>query len=397
MSESTNNFAEFSPQEDLNGLQTKAFVVGILGALGIGAGAAMGTDVSFFRAYLVAWVFCLSMPAGLLALTMLGHVSGGHWAVVLRRLGEAAGRTLPFLFLMGLPIAFGMTELFPWARPEVMAHDELVQKKAAYLNVEFFYLRAVIYFAFLSFMAWTLSRLARRYDETGEEAVLEQLKKWSAGGLVFHVLLSTFVGVDWLMSLEPHWFSSLFGAAFVQGQVLAGFCFSVLALVFLRTREPFKQLVIPKLFHDYGKWLLAFIAVWAYFSFSQFLIIWSGNLPEEVTWYLYRTKHGWEYVSRLLMVGHFVVPFILLLSADLKKKPRLIGAVALWILVMRWFDYFWLVAPSLHHDGVAFGWLDVVAPIGLVGIWLGLLVWQFKSRPPVPYRHPVLEEIVNHG
>jgi hypothetical protein len=398
MSESTNNFSEFEGQEDLNKLQGRAWAVGILGAVGLVAGFFLSDPPhnDFYRAYLVAWVFCLSMPAGLLALTMLGHVSGGAWGVMLRRLAEAAGRTLPFLFLLGLPLVSGLKVLYPWARPEVVEHDALLQHKAIYLNVDFFCLRTLLYFAFLSSMAWILSGLARRYDESGDAAVLERMKKWSAFGLVFHVLLSTFMAVDWMMSLDPHWFSSLFGAAFVVGQVLAAFCFSVVALGYLHTREPFKRLVQPKLFHDYGKLMLAFIAVWAYFSFSQFLIIWSGNLPEEISWYLDRTQHGWTLVSRLLVLGHFVLPFILLLSADLKKMPRLISLVALWILAMRWFDYYWLVAPSLHPEGVTLGWIDVVAPCGLVGLWLGLLVWQFKSRPPLPYRHPLLEEIANH-
>lgn len=400
MSESTNNFAEFEPREDLDKLQARAWVVGLLGAVGLAASFFMteAPHGDFYRAYLVAWVFCLSMPAGLLALTMLGHLSGGEWGVVLRRLAEAAGRTLPFLFLLGLPLVVrgGLEVLYPWADPDVVKQDDLLQQKAIYLNTKFFCIRAVIYFAFLSFMAWILSRLARRYDETGDAAVLQRMKAWSAGGLVFYVLFSTFMAVDWLMSLEPHWFSSLFGAAFVVGQVLAAFCFSVVALGFLHTREPFKRLVRTKLFHDYGKLILAFVAVWAYFSFSQFLIIWSGNVPEEVSWYLHRGQHGWGTVSKLLMLGHFVLPLILLLSADLKKKPRLITAVALWILAMRWFETYWLVAPGLHPEGVTLGWIDLVAPCGLVGIWLGLLIGQFKSRPPVPYRHPLLEEIANH-
>ena len=403
MSEQVNIPTEFSPREDLGSLQMKAWIVGGIGLAAIVAGYFTAAPEDFHRAYLVGWLFCLSMPVGLLALTMLGHVSGGMYGVMMRKVAEAAGRTLPVLFVLGIPVALNLEVLYPWARPEVLEHDTLVQHKASYLNADFFYFRAVIYFVFWTAMAFLLSSKSRKYDETGDPAILEGMKKMSAFGLVFHVLLSTFAAVDWVMSLDPHWFSSLMGAAFVEGQVLSAFCFSVLVLTYVRTRSPFDGLIQTKIFHDYGKLMLAFIAVWAYFSFSQFLIIWSGDLPEEVTWYLARSKDGWETVSRLVILGHFVIPFILLLSADLKKKPQLLSGVALWILAMRWLDYFWLVAPSIHpegdaaHHGVHFGWLDVAAPIGLVGLWLALLIGQFKGRPPVPHRHPMLQEVANHG
>ncbi len=395
---------EFEPRGDLDRLMVKALGVGALGAVAIGLGFVSVGEAEFYRAYLVGWVFCVGIAGGLLAIGMLNHVSGGQWGVVLRRVFEAAGRTIPFLFLMGLPLLMGLEKLYPWAKEGAADHDPLIAHKVAYLNVEGFSLRAVIYFAVWSLLAFALSSLSRKHDESGSDRYREKMKHLSALGMVLYVLLGTFAAVDWLMSLDPHWFSSLYGVAFVQGQVLSAFCFAVIAMVFLKDREPFRNLIKTKLFHDYGKLMLAFIAVWGYFAVSQFLIIWSANLPEEITWYLARTEHGWEAVSRLLVLGHFVLPFVLLLSADLKKKPKLLMMVAIWILAMRWFDLYWQVAPSMEHyaikygDGIGnLGWLDLAAPFGFLGLWIALLIWQFKSRPPVPFRDPTLQEILNHG
>lgn len=395
---------QLEPRGDLDRLMVKALGVGALGAVAIGLGFFSVGAAEFYRAYLVGWVFCVGIAGGLLAIGMLNHVSGGQWGAVMRRVFEASGRTMPFLFLMGAPLFWGLETIYPWAKEGVAEHDPLIAHKVAYLNVEGFGIRAVVYFAVWSLLAYGLSALSKKHDSTGSELYREKMKHLSAAGLVLYVLLGTFAAVDWLMSLDPHWFSSLYGVAFVEGHVLSAFCFSVVALVFLKDREPFKGLVKTKLFHDYGKLMLAFIAVWGYFAVSQFLIIWSGNLPEEITWYLARTEHGWEQISRLLVLGQFVLPFIFLLSADLKKKPRLLMLVALWILAMRWFDLYWQVAPSMEHHAMVhggeighLGWLDLAAPFGFVGIWLALLIWQFKNRPPVPFRDPTLQEILNHG
>ena len=402
MSTETNISAEFSPKGDLDSLQMKAWIVGGIGAVALAAGYFTSTGSkealkSFFGAYLVAWLLGLSIAVGLLGLAMLNHVSGGYWGAMSRRFSEASGRTLPFFFVLWLPIAANVEKIYKWAKPEVLEYDEIVASKVAYLNPEGFWIRGFIYFAFWIFMAWRLSSLSQKHDKTGDESLLVSMKKWSAFGMVFHVLLSTFASVDWVMSLDPHWFSSLFGAAFVAGQALGGFCFSVLALTFLSTRDPFQGLIKTKLFHDYGKLMLAFVSVWAYMAFSQYLIIWSGNLPEEVAWYLHRSHHGWGFVSKVVAMGHFVLPFLVLLSADLKKIPKLLSIVALWILAMRWVDFYWQVVPSLSHEKVDFTWVHVAAPVGICGLWLALLIWQFKKHPPLPTRHPLLQEIANHG
>lgn len=400
---------DFEPLEDLGRLQNKAWIVGILGAIGMGIGYATA-EHHFYQSYLVAWLLCVCVAGGLFALSLLGNVTNGDWIVMIRPISEASGRTLPFVFLAGLPIALGLPHLYHWTDPTLIDpshanYDSLIAYKTYWLSTDpgsmfgGVYVRAVIYFTLWSLLAFRLSAISKRYNETGDPKDRESLKHWSAGGMVVYALTCTFASVDWIMALDPHWFSSLYGFAFVGGQLLAAFAFCGLAMSWLKDRKPYAQVVTKKLFHDYGKLMLAFTVLWAYFTVSQFLIIWSGNLPEEVTWYLDRSVHGFKELSVLVMVGHFVIPFAVLLSASLKKKPKALAFVALWILTMRWLDFYWLVVPSLYHEGghVWPGWLDVVAPIGLLSLWLALMIGQYKGRKALPVNEPMFKELVNHG
>lgn len=393
--------ARLEPQADLERVQKRALLVGVVaGVLTLlFAIPKLGGEhaVDFFRPYLTAWLLWLSAAMGLFALGMLNHLSGGYWGVVMRRVFEAAGRTLPLFALLALPIAFGMRALYPWANPDVVAHDTLLQYKAAYLDLPFFFIRAILFLGLWWGMAMLLTRWSHQHDVTGDERLRIKMQRLSAGGLVLYVLTGTFASVDWIMSLEPHWFSSLYGMAFVVGHGLAGLAVGILLLRFLSQRKPLDALVTKKQFHDYGKLLLAFVMVWGYFTVSQYLIIWSGNLPEEVPWYLYRNEHGWQAVTLALVIGHFAVPFALLLSADLKKNPRRLLPVAIWLLVMRWLDLYWQVAPSVSHGEVAFGPLDVLTPIAIGGLWGWLLLGQLKNRALVPVREPSLKEALAHG
>lgn len=393
--------ARLEPQADLARLQKTALLVGALGTLStfLFAFPKLGTEhaVDFFRPYLTAWLLWLSAAAGLSALGMLNHLSGGYWGLVMRRVFEAAGRTLPLFALLALPLVFGLRALYPWADPAVVEHDSLLQYKAAYLNVPAFLGRALVYLALWWLLAVLLSRWSHQHDATGDEHARVKMQRLSAGGLVLYVLTGTFASVDWIMSLEPHWFSSLYGMAFVVGHGLAGLAVGVPLLVFLSRRKPLDALVSKKQFHDWGKLMLAFTMVWGYFTVSQYLIIWSGNLPEEVPWYLYRNDHGWQTITIALVLGHFALPFALLLSADLKKNPKRLLPVALWLLAMRWLDLYWQVAPSVSHGEVAFGPLDVLAPIAIGGLWVAFLLGQLKNRALVPVREPAFKEALAHG
>src|SRR5918994_6034167 len=322
----------------LGRLQQRALIVG-LAALAAGAFGAFTDLDQFFRSWLIGFLFCLGLALGSLALLMLQHLSGGQWGLVSRRIFEASTRTLPFMALMFIPVLFGMQQLFLWARPEAVQGDAILQAKAPYLNVTFFIARAAIYFGVWMLCSTLLNRWSAEQDrglaQTPADSV--RFRVVSAPGLLAYVLTMTFASVDWVMSLDPHWYSTIFGLLTVAGQGLAAFALTIAVLAAIFPSGALGEYVTARHFHDLGKLLLAFVMLWAYLSFSQFLIIWSGNLPEEIPWYLKRMRGGWGVIALALVVGHFALPFVLLLSQDLKKS-RWLPRVAVFILLMRLLD-----------------------------------------------------------
>jgi hypothetical protein len=373
-----------------------ALVVGLV-ALGVTIAAFMGDRGHFFKAYLLGFVFWTGVSLGCLALSMVHHLSGGAWGVVTRRIFEAASRTLPLMALLFIPLAFGLHDLYAWARPEVVHADQALQHKAAYLNAPFFIVRSVAYFVIWYGMAWALSRWSLNLDRTGDLQLAVRMQRLSGGGLVVYALTVFFMSVDWIMSLDPHYFSTIYGMLFMVNQGLSALAFTIAILVFLSRAQPMAAIVGPAHLHDLGKLMLAFVMLWAYLTFSQFLIIWSANLPEEIPWYLTRMQGGWGYVSVLLILCHFFVPFLLLLNRDLKRHASLLILVALWIVVMRFVDLFWLIGP-LHGEGaLRVHWADALAPIGIGGLWLALFIWQLRSRALLPVGEPSLREALARG
>jgi hypothetical protein len=377
-------------------LQRLALVVGVAGLALCAVGFA-GNRAHFFKAYLLAYVFWIGIALGSLAISMLHHLSGGAWGVVIRRVLEAASRTLPFMALLFLPIAFGIHELYLWANPEAVAKDAILQHKAAYLNVPFFIIRAAIYFVIWSALAYLLSKWSLEQEQRGETGQALRMQRLSGLGLVLYALTILFMSVDWIMSLDPHWFSTIYGILFMGGQGLSAFAFAIAVAVLLSRTEPMSRVIAPAHLHDLGKLMLAFVMLWAYFSFSQFLIIWSANLPEEIPWYLRRWGGGWQWVGLLLIFGHFVLPFVLLLSSDIKKSGRTLIGVAVTIILMRIVDLFWNIGPLHHEESFGATWLDAVAPVALGGIWLAIFLWQLRTRPLLPLGEPYLAEALEHG
>ncbi|MFB3827091.1 MAG: hypothetical protein ACE15B_09990 [Bryobacteraceae bacterium] len=375
--------------------RTRLLGVGIVALLVCAAGAFF-QPAGFLRSYLWGYLFFLGVALGCLAYNMLQYLTGGAWGMVIRRLCDAAVRTFPLLAVLFLPIAFGIPHLYDWSHPEVVAADHLLKHKSAYLNVPFFLIRAAVYFAGWMLLAWGLNRWSRRQDE-GSAHAANRLRKLSAPGLVFYVFSVTFMGIDWVMSISPHWFSTMFGLLFVAGQGLSAMAFLIVMLVLFSRFQPFAEVITAKHLHDLGKLLLTFVMVWAYFSFSQWLIIWAGNLPEEIPWYLERLRGGWQFVALALILLHFALPFLLLLSRDLKRNFRLLTAVALLVLAMRLVDLFWLVAPGFRKGGLAVSWMDFLIPIGLGCLWLSYFAWQLPRRPLLPLSDPELEEALQHG
>jgi hypothetical protein len=346
----------------------------------------------FLQSYLMAYMFVLGIALGCLALGMVHQLSGGAWGVVIRRPIGAAARTLPLLTLLFLPIALGMRHLYVWTDASLVAHDEVLQHKHVYLNVPFFLIRAAIYFAVWNALSYFLNAWSLEQDETGDPRIARRMQRLSAGGLLAYGLTITFASFDWLMSLEPHWFSTIYGVLILGGQGLSALAFLIAVLVWLSRRPPLDDIIAPEHFHDLGNLMLAFVMLWAYFAFSQYLIIWSGNLPEEIAWYLHRLQTGWRFVGLSLVLFHFVAPFCLLLSRVVKRQAQMIVKVALGVLIVRLVDLFWLIAPEFHTAGVWVSWLDVVLPLSLTAIWLGYFVWQLRGRAILPMHDPQFDE-----
>lgn len=344
----------------------------------------------FFQSYLFAFLFWNTLSIGSLAIFLLHNVVGGNWGVVIRRFVEAGSKTFPLTLAFILPLLiFAIPTLYLWARPEGQ-QDPAIQIKAAYLNVPFFIGRALFYFAFWILVALRLSRISVEQDRTGELALTERMRAFSAPSLLVFVLVCTFAFFDWIMSLEPHWYSTVYGAMFLVGQVLETLSFSVALLFILSKRKPFVDVLKIQHFHDLGNLMLAFTMLWAYLNLAQFLIIWAGNLPEEIPWYIRRFTGGWGVIGVFLGIFHFCVPFVLLLQRFIKKDARLLYRVAIYMIIVHFVDIFWVVEPAFRQREFAIYWTDIVAPIGIGGIWIWAFISNLKARPLLPLHDPRL-------
>jgi hypothetical protein len=387
-------------------LQQRALIVGAVALLAGLAGFFMNPD-QFFRSWLIGFLFCLSLSLGSLALLMLQHLSGGQWGMVGRRIFEAGSRLLPIVLFLAVPVIIGLPRIFAWAQPAAEANP-IIQEKRLYLNNTFFIIRIGIYFVFWMALAWSLNKWSSEQDSGKAVGKVDSIRfrTVSAPGLLFLVITVTFASVDWVMSLEPEWFSTIFGLLTVAGYGLTGLAFTIIVLAAIDKDHPEGTLLTPRHFHDFGKLLLAFVMLWAYLSFSQFLIIWAGNLPEEIPWYIARIRGSWGAVAMLLVVGHFFLPFGLLLSAGLKKRSAMLAKVAAWVLVMRLVDLIWYVAPAFRHFAaggehagpglIPMHWMDIAIPVGLTALWVYLFVRQLGSRPLFPLNDPYVKETFAH-
>jgi hypothetical protein len=387
--------ASYQPPAALARARTIALAVGVV-AIALSAVGFFSSHEQFFKSYLLAYTFWTGIALGCLALSMVHHLSGGAWGVVIRRVLEAASRTLPFMALLFVPILFGLHDLYLWARPDEVAHDVVLQHKAPFLNVGFFVVRSAIYLVLWSGLAFFLSKWSLD-QERGERGQSLWMQRLSGGGLVVYAITVLFMSVDWIMSLDPHWFSTIYGMLFMVSQGLSALAFTIAVIVLLSRTDVMARVIAPAHLHDLGKLLLAFVMLWAYLSFSQFLIIWSANLPEEIPWYLKRWDGAWQWVGLALIFGHFALPFVLLLSRDLKRNGRTLIVVALIVSAMRLVDLFWQIGPL--HGAAHFGlhWMDLAVPLALGGVWVTLFLWQLQSRALLPLGEPYLAEALEHG
>jgi len=395
------------PPADIERLRSRALIAGVIGLAACGVGLLVDRD-HFFRAWLVAYLLFLGIALGSLALMMVQHLSGGAWGIF-RRVFEASSRTLPLLMLLFVPVLLGMGTLYPWSHTDHVAADEVLQYKSPYLNSTFFVVRAVIYFAGWWGIATLLNKWSRQQD-AGDVAVNVRLQRLSGAGLVFYALAVTFAGVDWVMSLNPHWYSTIFGFLMIGGQGLAALAFTIIISAFLFRREPMAGLLKPHHFHDLGKLMFAFVMLWAYFNFSQYMLTFAANLVEEIPYMIARTSHGWQYLALFLVTFHFAVPWLLLLSRDLKRNPQRLVVVAGWMLFVRFADIFMLVSPEFdatggnlhllageHASHFFVHWLDLAAPLAIGGLWLWMFFTELRQRPLVATGDPYLRQALEAG
>lgn len=392
---------ETSPQltETLKRYQSIAAFVGVPFLALLIAGYFIAGSEQFLRSYLVGMIFWWSMSMGCLVLLMIHMVSGGAWGVVIRRPLEAGVRAIPVMWLCFLPLLIFAPKLYLWAQP-AHAADKVVMLKHLYLNVPFLWIRWVVYGLIWCGLSVILTRLSDREDTEKAWQISSAMEKWSGPGIVIYFITVTFAAIDFLMSLDVTWASTIYGFMICAGQGLSAMALVVAVLVLCAKFEPMKHALTARHLHDLGKLMLALVMMWAYLSFSQYLIIYSGNLPNEISWYVRRLNGGWEWVGLVILLLHFALPFSLLLSQQLKRNPVTISKIAIFIVFIRVVDVYWLVEPNftdLNHPAFSLSWLDFVAPIGFGGLWLALFFNALPKRPLLPLGYPDLKKALSHG
>jgi hypothetical protein len=370
-----------------------ALVIGILGLV-LSAFGYFQDKTQLFHSYLTAFSFWLSIGLGGLFFTMLHHLVNATWSVVLRRLSESVMVTLPFMIVLFVPVALGMHELYQWSHADVVAADEILQKKTAYLNTGFFLVRAVLYFAIWSLLAWSLYKTSLAQDKEHHQSQIARMRRISAPGMILFALTSTFAAFDWLMSLDAHWYSTIFGAYIFSGGFLAVLSFLILIAIYQRKQGVLSETITVEHYHDLAKLTFAFIIFWAYMGFSQYFLIWYANIPEETVWFLHRWEGSWKAVSLVIVFGHFAFPFVVLITRAAKRSFPVLAAAAGWILLMRWVDLHWVVLPNLHHHGAHLSWLDLTTMLGIGGLFVWFFWRRYTSRAAVPVKDPSLEESI---
>src|ERR1700686_434426 len=381
-------------------LQKRLLIVGVIFAV-ISLALAFLRPDEFFRAYLLGYMDWLGVTLGSMAILMIRHLTGGGWGMVIRRILGAAMRCLPLMAVLFIPILFGLPKLYVWARPldsiaDKHLREHLQELTKTYLTVYGFIIRAAIYLSIWKLLSFLLTKWSGAQDNPPSRDNSSRFKAVSGPGLILYAFTISFAAIDWVMSIDPSWISTIYGLLILIGELLSAMCFAVVVERILVDYKPMSEMLKPDFVHDHGKWMLTFTMVWAYFSFSQWLIIWAGNLPEEITWYMRRLNGGWGFVGLFLVVFHFAVPFVMLISRPFKRDITRLVWLAAWIMVMRLVDLFWVIEPNFSIT-FSITWLDVVVPIAMGGLWLAYFFRNLSAMPLVPAYDVYSAEVLEGG
>ncbi len=362
------------------------------------AGYFVAGPAQFFYSYFWTFVLFVGVTVGCLGWLMIQYLTGGAWGVMIRRVAESGAKTMPMWIVLFIPCIFGIPTIFghSWANAALVAHDPVLQHKQAFLNTPFWIIRGFIYLGGFTLLALVLNRLSDREDREGISA-LKAAAKICAPGMIFLIFAITFYSTDWDVAISAHWYSTMLPLLYVAGTGLSSIAFIITMMSTLAEYQPMKSLLTHRQLHDIGKLMLANVMLWAYFAFSQYLITWAGNLPEEIPFYRQRQIGGWQYVAWMLIFGHFALPFALLLSRDLKRNFRLLKRIAIFVMFIRIVDLYWLVAGEYTPGHLNLHWMDFTALIGMGGLWFAFFITNLMSRPLLPVNTPDLEEALAHG
>lgn len=346
----------------------------------------------FYFSYLTSWIYWFTIGIGAFFFILLSNLIGSVWTVVLRRLGEIIAITLPALIVLFVPILFGMHDLYHWTHEDAVATDTFLQHKEPYLDTVFFAIRAVFYFAVWFTLTWYLYKKSTQHHGSGK--TVDRMRQVSAPGMILFALTLTFASFDWLMSLDPHWYSTIFGVYIFSGSFLVFNAFIILFIQILHKQNILKNSVTIEHLHDVGKLLFTFTVFWAYIAGSQYFLIWYGNIPEETVWFLHRWEGSWKYLSIALITFQFIIPFFILLFRSSKRNLTILKSISILLLFAHWIDIYWIIMPSLHHHGVHFSWMDLSTFGGIGCIYLGFIVRQMQKQPLVPSGDPRLTQSI---
>jgi hypothetical protein len=386
--------ADFAVPAAIDKIRSRSMVVGV----GAGVLALIGLVTApdqFYRAYLLGFMLYLGLSLGSLGLLIIIHLTNGRWGLVIRRILEAATKNFGLMAFLFIPFYFGIPHLYPWFKAADLAGSEdLRWIHAVYLDRPQYMIRALIYFAIWGMLTYFFTRWSAEQDEPGNRSHKRSSTLAGPGALLFGFTL-TFAAVDWVMSLSYGWTSTIYGLIFLIGQLLSAVCFATVIAVILSRYEPMKSILNIDHLHDYGKWMLTFTMVWAYFSFSQWVIMWAGNLPEEIIWYRMRLHGGWQYFALFLAILNFFVPFVILLSAQIKKEKGRIVWIAAFLLCTRFYDLYWLIMPNFENkSGFYFHWLNLVVPVAMGGFWMALFCRNLQGQPLLPLYAPLTTAVL---